>query len=62
MVEISEREVVITGFLEDPFDVQTEVLSPFGCDPRVVAEAVLPRYPEEMESVEDARTRVRGLS
>ncbi len=62
MVEISEREVVITGFLEDPLDVQTEVLSPFGCDPRVVAEAVLPRYPEERESVEDPRTRVRGLS
>ncbi|MDP6959422.1 MAG: DUF366 family protein [Planctomycetota bacterium] len=43
-------------------DVQTEGLSTYGIDPRVVAEAVLQRYPEEMESVEDARTRVRGLS
>ena len=62
MVEISEREVVITVFLEDLSDVKTEVLSPFGCDPRIVAEAVLPRYPEERESVEDPRTLFRGLS
>ena len=61
MVEISEREVVITVYPGEPLNVQTAGLSSFGCDPRVVAEAVFPRYPEEGESVEDVRPRVWGL-
>ncbi len=43
-------------------DVETEGLSTYGVDARTVAESVLRSYPEEMESVEDARTRVRGLA
>ena len=43
-------------------DVETEGLATYGLEPRPVAETVLRLYPEEMESVQDARTRVRGLS
>ena len=58
MVEISEREIVITVFLE----VQTKDLSPFGDDSCVVVEAIVPHHPDEVESGEDMRPRVRGLS
>lgn len=42
-------------------DVETEGLATYGIEPRALAETVLRGYPEEMEGVRNARTRVRGL-